>query len=404
MRLSPNIKELTPSPTLALSQRVHTLRAQGHTILDMSLGEPDFPMPQLLKNTAKQAIDEGWTRYTPVAGLPMLREQLAQTLSQQKGVGYHPSEIMLSTGAKQCIAQAIYCLVAPGDEVLLLAPFWPSYETQIRLAGGIPRIFHTHAKDHYEPDIQALKKHINSRTKMIILNSPNNPTGAVYSAETLQRLSEIVLAHDLWLLSDEIYEHLVYEGQQALSPLQVCPDIKNKTILINGFSKAFAMAGWRLGYMAAPVDVIEACSALQGALTSGANNIAQRTALAALSLPQGFFDELCVVFSRRLALLRNALLAIPDLQVPSPRGAFYILPDFKSYLGSLTPQGERLQSSFDLATYLLDAAQVATVPGAPFYAPNCLRLAYATDEAIIQQAVKQIAHALQQLDRKAKSK
>ncbi|MCB9637985.1 MAG: pyridoxal phosphate-dependent aminotransferase [Myxococcales bacterium] len=397
MRLSPNIKELQPSPTLALRQRVQELTRKGHTILDMSVGEPDLPMPRVLREAAKQAIDEGWTRYTPVGGLLALREKLAEHLNQRKGTDYKANEIIVSTGAKQCIAQAVYSLVGPGDEVLLLAPYWPSYVTQIQLAGAQAVSVPTRAQDHYQPDLELLQKAITPRTKMIILNSPNNPTGAVYNRATVEAIAEIACKHDIWLLSDEIYERLTYHGEHPVSPAELSPEVRARTILVNGFSKSCSMAGWRLGYMAGPKEVIAACEALQGAWTSNTNAIAQRTALAALDLAEGFFDDLRGVFEQRLLQIQEGLHAIPNVEVPTPQGAFYILPDFHAYFGLKSPQGAVIDSSLKLADYLLLEGKVATVPGEPFEAPTCLRLAYAMDKQIIQQATRQIQQALAQL-------
>lgn len=398
MRLSPHIKELQPSPTLSLRQRVQELTGKGHTILDMSLGEPDLPMPRVLRDAAKQAIDEGWTRYTPVAGIHALREKLAEHLNQRKGTHYKASDIIVSGGAKQCLAQAIYSLIAPTDEVLLLAPYWPSYVTQIQLAGGRAVSVPTRAQDGYQPDLDKIQKAITPRTRMLILNSPNNPTGAVYSRATIEAIAAIAVGRDLWLLSDEIYERLTYLDTPPFSPAEISPEVCARTILVNGFSKSCAMAGWRLGYMAAPKPLIEACETLQGAWTSNTNSIAQRTALAALDLGQGFFDDLRGVFAQRAHCIQAGLNAIPNLTVPAPQGAFYVLPDFKAYFGRRTPQGSYITSSHQMAEYLLMEAKVATVPGEPFEAPTCLRLAYATDTQIIEQAVEQIKHALAKLD------
>lgn len=399
MRFAPAIKTLKPSPTLAVSGQASALRAQGIDVLNMSLGEPDFPTPLSIRQAANAALEQGWTKYTPVPGLMEVRKAIATHLKEQWGYQYAASEVMLSTGAKQCLYNAISSLIGPGDEVIIPAPYWVSYTTQVELAGGTPVIVKSTIQDQFQIDPDAIEAAITPYTKMLILNSPNNPTGAVYTKERIEAIAQIVKKHGIWLLSDEIYNKLVYEGTKAISPLELDPSLKDQSILINGFSKAYAMTGWRLGYLAAPEPLVKACIALQGAVTSGTNTIAQRAALAALSLDPNELDTMRTTFNERRHLMITGFSDIPDLIVPEPKGAFYLMPDFSAYLDRQTPDGQPIEDTVSLCQYLLQEGRVAAVPGEAFGAPGTIRFSYATSNDIIKQVIHQVASTLAKLTR-----
>lgn len=396
--LSSHVQTLAPSPTLQVSQRAKELRAQGFEILDLSAGEPDFATPEPVCQAARQALADGWTRYTPVAGIPELREKICEAIYAEKGLSYHPDQVVVSTGAKQALFNAILATISPGDEVLLPSPYWVSYTSQIQLAGGRPVFIPTQAKQNFALDPALVAAAITPKTRMLILNSPNNPTGAVYPVSTLRALADLALEHRLWLLCDEIYDRLVYHGSHVISPMQKNPAILDQAILINGFSKAYAMTGWRLGYMIAPLPIAKAAIALQGAVSSGGNSIAQRAALAALDLPPSVIEGMRFTFERRLDAMLSALSSIPGLFVPRPSGTFYVFPDVSSYLGKVTPKGLSIPDTASLARYLLEDAHVAVVPGEAFGAPGHLRLSYATHDHTLQRAVSRLRQALLALE------
>jgi len=397
MRLSYAVKQLAPSPTLAVKAAANALAAQGIDVLDMSLGEPDMPTPDAIRDAGKQAIDDGWTRYTAVAGMMPLRQRIAAYLGEQWGMSYEAEEILVSTGAKQCLYHAIQSLVGPGDEVLIPAPYWVSYTAQVELAGGTSVIVPCRVEDDFQIDPDAIAAAITPYTRMLIINNPNNPTGAVYDRDRIEAIAELVARHDLWLLSDEIYNKLVYGDAEAVSPLQINPGLKGQTVLVNGFSKAYAMTGWRMGYMAAPLPVIKAAIAAQGAVTSGANTIAQRAALAALDLEPAVIESMRQTFATRCELMQAGFQQIPDLRIPRPRGAFYLMPDFSAYLHRKAPSGEIIEDTVQLCQYLLHEAHVAAVPGEAFGAPGTVRFSYATDTDTIQQVIDNVGAALARL-------
>lgn len=397
MRLSHKAKNLKPSPTLVVSTQANQLRSQGIEILNMSLGEPDFPTPESICDAAKEAIDAGHTRYTSVAGIQPLRTKISTFLKEKWGYEYTADEILVSTGAKQCLYNAILSLIGPGDEVIIPTPYWVSYPTQVELAGGTPVFVESRVEDDFQIDPAAIESAITPYTKMLIINSPNNPTGAVYTRKTMEAIAQLVRKHDLWLLSDEIYNQLLYQGVESISPLQIDPSLKERTILINGFSKAYAMTGWRMGYMAAPRAVIKAANALQGAVTSGANTPTQHAALAALEVAPEILEHMRQTFETRLSVMHEGFSAIPELVVPQPQGAFYLMPDFSAYLGRQTPSGQIVSNTLELCSYLLNEAHVAAVPGEAFGAPGTIRFSYATDMDTIQAVIQHVSSALQAL-------
>lgn len=399
MRLSPNVKYLRPSPTLAVGTRAKELRAEGKEILDLSLGEPDFPTPEAIRTAAKKAIDDGQTRYTPEAGTLALRAAISRHWKERKGFDYKPEQIVVTTGAKQALYNAIMALIGPGDEVLIPSPYWVSYPAQVALAGGSSSFVPCRLEDHYQIDPDAVAKAITPYTRMLLLNSPNNPTGAVYTPDRMNAVAQLLRENPhIWLLCDDIYDRLVYGEHTASNPLEYAPDLIDRTVLVNGFSKAYAMTGWRIGYLAAPLPVAKAAIAVQGACTSGTNAPTQYAAITALSPAlEPTIEQMRQTFAQRLHIMLEEFSTIPDTQCAHPQGAFYLMVNFSFWLGSQTPQGNILHDSLDLATYLLEQGYVAGVPGDAFGAPGTIRFAYATDTQTIRRAAVRIKESLQQL-------
>ena len=383
---------LSPSMTFAMNQMSNDLKARGIDIVNMSLGEPDFGTPEQAKSGARTALDEDFTHYTPVAGTLSLRQAIADKLQKENGLTYGPAEILVSNGAKQSICNAVMALVDDGDEVIIPAPYWVSYPQMVLLAGGVPVHVDTGIEQGFKMTPEQLEKAITPRTRMLILCSPSNPTGAVYSQEELEALAEVVLRHeDLFVLSDEIYEHLNYVGAHA--SIASCKGMRERTIVINGVSKAYAMTGWRIGFTAAPKWIISACGMLQGQYTSGPCSVSQKAAEAAWRGPQDYVEEMRQAFERRRNLLVKLMREIPGLEVAVPEGAFYLFPKCSSYFGKT--DGKRvIETSTDFALYLLEVGHVATVGGDAFGAPEYFRLSYATSEESIVEAGKRISNAL----------
>lgn len=399
MELSNRVKSLKPSPTLAVGARANQLRAEGKEILNLSLGEPDFPTPAPIQEAGQRAILEGKTTYTPVAGISALREAIADFLKRHKQLNYTASNIVVSTGAKQSLYNAIMSVVGPEDEVIIPTPFWVSYTTQVELAGGTPVLVYSKIEDNFQLNVDDIEAAITPKTKMVIVNSPNNPTGAVYSKDCMQALANLLMKHpNIWLLCDDIYDQLVYGGLEATNPLQFEASLQERSIIINGFSKAYAMTGWRMGYMAAPEPVVKAAIALQGAATSGPNAPTQYAALKALdeSLNSTIL-EMRDTFADRLTCMKEAFGSIPNTTYSTPDGAFYLMVDFTQWLGSTTPSGTTISNTLELATYLLEEGLVAGVPGEAFGVPGTIRFAYSTNKEIIRKASEHITQALQKL-------
>ena len=383
---------LSPSMTFAMNQMSNDLKARGIDIVNMSLGEPDFGTPEQAKSGARTALDEDFTHYTPVAGTLSLRQAIADKLQKENGLTYGPAEILVSNGAKQSICNAVMALVDDGDEVIIPAPYWVSYPQMVLLAGGVPVHVDTGIDQGFKMTPEQLEKAITPRTRMLILCSPSNPTGAVYSQEELEALAEVVLRHeDLYVLSDEIYEHLNYVGAHA--SIASCQGMRERTIMINGVSKAYAMTGWRIGFTAAPKWIISACGMLQGQYTSGPCSVSQKAAEAAWRGPQACVEEMRQAFERRRNLLVKLMREIPGLEVAVPEGAFYLFPKCSSYFGK-TDGTRVIETSTDFALYLLEVGHVATVGGDAFGAPEYFRLSYATSEESIVEAAKRISKAL----------
>lgn len=383
---------MSPPMTFAMSQLSDNLRAQGIDVVNMSLGEPDFDTPEHIKEAAKLAIDNNYSHYTPVSGLTSVKEAIIEKLWRENRLAYNPEEILVSNGAKQSICNTIMTLVDQGDEVIIPAPYWVSYPQMVLLAGGIPVPIYTDMEQGFKIHPEQLEKAISPRTKLIILCSPNNPTGAVYCQRELEALAEVILKHDnVYVLSDEIYEHLNYVGHHA--SIASCNGMKSRTIIVNGVSKAYAMTGWRIGFVAAPKWIVSAGNLLQGQYTSGPCAVSQKAAEEAWRGPQESVEEMRLAFKRRRDILMELILSIPGLEVNVPDGAFYLFPRCSSYFGKT--DGKRvIRTSSAFSLFLLEEGHVATVCGDAFGAPEYFRLSYATSEDRIIEAAKRIANTL----------
>jgi aspartate aminotransferase len=394
--LSDRIKSLSVSQTLAMAQKSRELTAKGINVISLSLGEPDFNTPDYIKEAAKKAIDENYSKYPPVPGYNDLREAISNKFRQENGIGYSPEQIIVSAGGKHSLINVILSIVNPGDEVIILAPYWVSYYDQIILAEGKPVIIEAKLENDFKISPEQLEAAITAKTRLIIFNSPSNPTGMVYNRQEMEKIARIVEKHEgLFIISDEIYEHIIFEGEHV--SMASFGFIYDKVITVNGVSKGYAMTGWRIGYIGAPLWIAKACNKLQGQFTSGVCTIAQRAALAAI---QGTGESQKIMreaFLRRRNLICGLLKEIKGLRVRVPQGAFYVMPDISYFLGK--SDGEiKITTSDELALYLLDKAQVATVGGDAFGAPDCLRISYATSDDLLVEAVSRIKRALERLN------
>ena len=394
-QLSERLNRLAPSATLAMSQKSSEMKAQGIDVINMSVGEPDFNTPDHIKEAGKKAIDQNFSRYSPVPGYPDLRNAIVAKLKNENGLDYTASEILVSNGAKQCVCNAIMALVNDGDEVIIPAPYWVSYPQMVKLAGGEPVFIEAGFEQEFKITADQLEVAITPKTKMLILCSPSNPTGSVYSKEELASLAEVIKKHkDLYVLADEIYEHINYVGKHE--SIAQFPGMKERSIIINGVSKAYAMTGWRIGFMAAPEWITKGCNKLQGQYTSGPSSISQKAALEAYVASQECVEVMRQAFEKRRDLIVSLAKDIPGLEVNVPQGAFYLFPKCSSFFGK--SDGERtINSSTDLAMYLLEKGHVATVGGDAFGDPDCFRMSYATSDDNIREAMKRIKEALAKL-------
>jgi aspartate aminotransferase len=384
------MREIQPSPTLALAAKVRRLRAQGVDVVALNAGEPDFNTPTAVCDAAKSALDRGFTKYTPSSGLPELKDAICHKLWRENGIQARPSQIVVTCGAKHAIYNAMMALLEPGDEVLLLAPYWPTYADQARLVGAKPVVVHTSPEQGFAPSYDQLREAVTRRTRMIVLNSPCNPTGAMLPRGALKEIAALAIRHDLWVLTDEIYERLVY-GEPHVSLATLGEEIAARTVTVNGCSKTYAMTGWRIGYAFAPEEVAVAMSNIQDQVTSNAVSFAQMGAIAALELPPGEVEAMRGEYRARRDLLIQGLRAIPGVEVHEPEGAFYAFPDVTAFLGGQAPD------DVALAARLLDEAHVAVVPGAPFEGPGRLRISYAASREEIVRGVARIGQALAEL-------
>jgi aspartate aminotransferase len=394
-QVSERIASLSPSETLAMSQKSGELQAQGIDIINLSVGEPDFFTPDHIKAAAKKAIDENFSFYSPVAGYPDLRKAIVAKLKNENGLDYTADQIVVSGGAKQSVCNVLLSIVNPGDEVIVPAPYWVSYVEMVKLAGGTNIVIAAGIEQDFKITPSQLEAAITPRTKALILCSPSNPTGSVYTRDELQGLAQTLAEHpDIIVLSDEIYEHIRYTGKHE--SIAQFPEIKDRVVVINGVSKAYAMTGWRIGFIAAPLWIAKATNKLQGQYTSGPCSIAQKAAAAAIAGDRQCVEDMRRAFLRRRDLALRLLREIPDIKVNVPQGAFYLFPEVGAYLGKSAGK-YRVNDIVDLAMYLLEAGHVATVGGAAFGAPTCIRLSYATSDERLVEAFGRIREALAKL-------
>lgn len=394
-KLSERLNRLAPSATLAMSQKSSEMKAQGIDVINLSVGEPDFNTPDHIKTAAKEAIDENYSKYSPVPGYPDLRKAIVDKLHRENQLDYEVAEILVSNGAKQSVCNTLMALVDEGDEVIIPAPYWVSYPQMVKLAGGNPTIVKTGFAQNFKISPTQLEAAITPKTKVIILCSPSNPTGSVYSQSELEGLAHVILKHeDLYVIADEIYEHINYVGKHE--SIAQFPGMKERTIIVNGISKAYAMTGWRIGYIAAPEWIVKGCNKLQGQYTSGPCSISQRAAIAAYTQSQACVEEMRQAFKRRRDLIVELAKDIHGLEVIEPKGAFYLFPKCNYFFGKST-DGYFIKNSTDLSMYLLEKAHVATVGGDAFGESNCLRMSYATSDKKIHEAFRRIKNALEQL-------
>lgn len=392
VHLSKRANLLKPSPTLAMGTKAKQMKADGVDVVSFAAGEPDFDTPAKIVGAAKAALDAGKTRYSPTPGTIELREAVAAKFKRENGLDYKPTETMVSTGAKQCVHNAVQVLVDEGDEVIVPAPFWMTYESQIELAGGRTVVVPSSMAEGFVPDLDRIAGAVTSRTKAIVLNTPSNPTGAAMPIEWLKAVAELAVKNDLWIISDEIYEHLTY-GHEHVSVATISKEVKDRTVTVSGCSKSYAMTGWRIGFVAGPQDVIKAMTNLQDQVTSGATTFSQSGALAALSLDRAEVEAMRATFQTRRDLIVKRLREIPGVEVLVPKGAFYVFPDVSAFLGG------KVADDLLLADHLLEEAKVATVPGSVFYGPGHLRLSYACSEREIEEGVSRLASALEKIRR-----
>jgi len=396
VQLARRIRQIPPSATLALNAKANALKAQGVDVVNFGVGEPDFDTPDHIKQAAVAALESGFTRYTPVGGIPELKEAIIQRFEEDLGLSYRPAEIMVSCGGKHALYNLFQVLFDPGDEVVVPAPYWVSYPPMLMLAEAVPVIIPTREENGFKLTPEELRERLTPRTKGLILNSPSNPTGMVYSRPELEALAEVVLAHDLVVISDDIYNRIIFDGLEFVNLAMLAPELKARTFVLNGVSKTYAMTGWRIGYAAGPEAAIAAAVNLQSQSTSNPTSIAQKASVAALRGPQDFVARMVGEFAWRRDDIYQRLLAIPGVTTPKPEGAFYIFPNFSAYYDRLKPAPGQSRSQA-LAEYLLEEARVAAVPGAEFGEDACIRLSYATSRERIATGLARIREALEKL-------
>lgn len=390
--LSDRINNLSTSQTLAMAALARELKAQGKDIISLSLGEPDFNTPDFIKEAAKKAIDENYSTYSPVDGYLELKEAICRKFKRDNNLDYKPANIVVSTGAKQSLYNVAQCMINDGDEVILPAPFWVSYSEIIKMSGGIPVEVPTSIENDFKITPQQLEEAITPKTKMIWYSSPCNPSGSVYSREEFTAIAEVLKKYpNIYVVADEIYEHINFSG--TFCSMASIPGMFERTITVNGVAKAFAMTGWRIGYIGAPEFIAKACTKMQGQVTSGANSIAQRATITAVDADPSVLNEMVAAFKSRRDLVVGLIKEIPGLKINVPEGAFYVFPDVSSFFGK-TLRGTVINNADDFSMYLLSEANVATVTGDAFGNPNCIRFSYATSEEQLTEAMRRIKEAL----------
>ena len=397
MKLADRVGKIQPSPTLAITSKAKAMKAQGIDVVGFGAGEPDFDTPDHIKAAAKKALDEGYTKYTPVPGSPELKDAILAKLSRDNGLSYKRENIIVSVGAKHSIYNVAQALLQEGDEVLIPAPYWVSYPDITLLAGATPVILETGQKNGFKVTPKQLDKAITKRTKCFVLNSPSNPTGAAYTKDELKGLAEVIVQRDITVLSDEIYEKLVYDGFQFASIASFGEEIRKRTILVNGLSKAYSMTGWRIGYVAADKDLVAAMNNIQSQSTSNPVSFCDKASVEALNGSQEFLKGWVAEFDRRRRYIVDRLNKMPGVSCLLPLGAFYVFPNFSGVYGKKTSAGKKIGGSSDLAAYLLDDHKVASVPGVAFGDDACQRLSYATSMKNIEKGIDRIEQAVKAL-------
>lgn len=394
--LSRRARSLKPSPTLAINAKAKALQAQGIHVISFGAGEPDFDTPENIKEAAIKAIREGFTKYTPVGGIDELKDAIIKKFQRDNGLIYKRSEILVSCGGKHSFYNLAQAIFDQGDEVIIPSPYWVSYPPMVALAEANPVIVETKEEDEFKLRIEELKKVITPRTKALVLNSPSNPTGSVYSKEDLEKIAELALENNFFVISDEIYEKIVYDNFQFISIASLGEEIKKKTIIVHGVAKTYAMTGWRIGYTAGPEEIISAMSNIQSQSTSNPTSISQKASVEALLGPQDEVKKMVSAFEKRRNYIVQRLNEIPGVHCLKPTGAFYVFPNFSSYYGQ-SYQGKKISNSTELADYFLEVARVAVVPGIEFGADQFLRLSYATSMEEIKEGMDRIEEALKKL-------
>lgn len=395
MEVAKRLQAVTESQTLVMTKKARELASTGVKVINLSIGEPDFGTPDFINQSAKDAIDAGWTHYPPVAGYPELRQAISAKFKEQNNLDYSPEQIVVSGGAKHSITNVIFSLIDEGDEVIIPAPFWVSYPEMVKLAGGTPVFLNSSIDTDYQFSIDDLKAAITSKTKIVLFSSPCNPSGSVFSEEFLNEVASVIDAHDdIIVISDEIYEHIQYGAKHT--SIGSLGKLKDRVVTVNGLSKGFAMTGWRIGYIGAPLWIAKAVEKLQGQFTSGTNSIAQRAAITAITGPLDETKKMCAVFEKRRQIIYDGLQKIDGIKPNFPKGAFYVFPDISAFFGKKAG-GKVIETSSDLCLYLLEDAHVSIVGGDAFGNPECIRISYAASEAEINEALGKIAVSLQKL-------
>lgn len=391
MRLADRMSRIKPSATLAVAARAARMRREGQDIISLTLGEPDFPTVPAAKEAAHLAIDEDFTRYTPVKGFPELVEGVASWVSDRYGLPVTPEQVVVSSGAKQCLYDLAVSLWQEGDEVLIFSPYWVSYPDQARLVGATPVVVRTRPEDGFRIPLDDVRAAVNERTRAIVFNNPSNPTGIVLPREDVEGLAQLAVEHDLTIIADSIYDPIVFDGAEAINPLSLGPEVASHTCLVHGVSKAYAMTGWRIGFLVAPPEVAASCAKVQGQCTSNPCSVSQKATLGALLGSQDPVEEMRRTYGERRAWLLERVAGIPGLDVAHPpQGAFYLFPSVQRLLGRTTPSGMELKSSVDVSEYILMEGRVASVPGAAFGEDGCIRFSYAASMDDLERAFDRI--------------
>jgi aspartate aminotransferase len=394
-QVSDRLAKLSASATIAMNQKSKDLQAQGIDVINLSVGEPDFNMPDHIKAAAKKAIDDNYSFYPPVAGYPALRNAIVDKLKKQNGLDYTADQITVSNGAKHSIVNVLLCIINEGDEVIIPAPYWVSYAEQVKISEGTNVILDTVIEDDFKVTPEQVKNAITPKTRAIMLCSPSNPTGSVYSKDELEAIADVLAEHErIIIISDEIYEHINYIGKHE--SIAQFSNVKDRVVLVNGVSKAYAMTGWRLGYIAAPLWIAKAVTKLQGQFTSGATAVAQIASITALTGDHGPTEEMNKAFKRRRDLVLGHIEGIDGVRCSVPEGAFYVFPDMSAYYGK-SVEGKEIKDSGDLCMYLLESGHIATVPGSAFGAPDCIRISFANSDENLEEAMKRLKNALSKM-------